>query len=78
MILRSAGSAVGAVLATVITAAMALGILITVLAARGPLSLGFLTPYAHQLMVEAGFPGRIEIADTVLSWEGWRGRLDVP
>ena len=36
-----------------------------------------MTPFAHQIFAEAGFPGRVEITDTVFSWEGWQGRLDV-
>ena len=77
MVLRAAGSAVGTVLATLISAVVALSLLIIVLVARGPLSLTFLTPFAHQIFAEAGFPGRVEITDTVFSWEGSQGRLDV-
>ncbi|TVR97442.1 MAG: hypothetical protein EA406_09405 [Rhodospirillales bacterium] len=45
--------------------------------AEGPLSLPLLTPVAERLVSARIAPYQLHIADTMLSWEGWKETLDL-
>jgi hypothetical protein len=42
-----------------------------------PLRVGFLTPYLEQTLQAQNFPYKIDIGDTLLTWEGWGNSIDV-
>lgn len=62
---------------TVLTLVVALFATMIVLLARGPISLHFLSPYLAEALNDAEAPIRIAFDDTVLTWDGRNGRLDV-
>ena len=47
------------------------------LLARGPLSLGFISPQLEQLLNDPEAPQRIDFEDTVLAWDSGRRQLEV-
>ncbi len=77
MVLRTTGKAIGAVLATGFTAVAAAAALLIYLLSQGPISLNFLTPHIKEA-VEAYDPTiKLEVGDTILSWQGWERQLDL-
>ena len=42
-----------------------------------PLRVGFLTPYLEQTLQTQNFPYKIDIGDTLITWEGWGNSIDV-
>lgn len=50
---------------------------LALLLARGPISLGYLTPYLQDELNQAAAPFSVRVTSTELAWEGWDKTLDV-
>lgn len=61
----------------VLTGVVVLFGLLALLLARGPISLGYLTPYLQDELNAAVAPFSIRVDSTQLAWEGWDNTLDV-
>lgn len=62
---------------TVLTLVMVLSASLVVLLARGPISLTFFSPYLARALNDEKSAVHISFDDTVLAWDGRRGRLDI-
>ncbi|MDP6708496.1 MAG: DUF3971 domain-containing protein, partial [Alphaproteobacteria bacterium] len=75
--LRPTGRLLAQIVTTTLTFAMVTFTVVVVLLARGPLSLGFLSPYVATALNDDSSPLQISFSDTVLTWERKRRRLDI-
>ena len=67
------GKAIAAVLSIAILALIGTGAMLS----RGPVSLAPLAPYLENFMDDPTWRFRVRFDDAVLSWEGWRKKLDL-
>ncbi len=75
--IRTAGRAIAAGVATAITAFAAAVILFIYLLSQGPISLNFLTPHIKNVLETIDSKIDFEIDNTILSWQGWDRQLDI-
>ncbi|MDE0943428.1 MAG: AsmA-like C-terminal domain-containing protein [Alphaproteobacteria bacterium] len=67
------GKAIAAVLSTVILILVGTGAMLS----QGPVSVAPLAPYLEDLLQDPSWRFRVRFDDAVLSWGGWRKKLDV-